>query len=449
VGNLRGAIVSDRPDTKYAKTPDGVRIAYQVVGEGARDLIFFSPAYPLDAVWEYPSASRFLGRLASFSRLILFDPHGWGGSGVAHPTFETFIDDIAAVMDAVGSDSTNLVGYSWSGPVSALFAATYPERTSSLVLLSSFARWLRGPDYPFGMPQGAVDSFLENIEAHWGTGFDGGRFSARLSEDEAFRRWVARCERVAAPPDFAARELREWIGRDFRSILPVIRVPTLVLHRAGDPSIRVGHGRYLAEHISGAKYVELPGDHHSFCVGDQDSILDEIEEFITGAPPVREPDRALATILFTDFVGSTPKLADVGDKKWTAVLDQHDALVRRELDRHRGRKVNTTGDGVLATFDGPARAVRCAQAICEGVRALGIEVRSGLHTGEVETRGQDIGGIAVHIAARVMAQAGPGEVVVSSTVKDLVAGSGIVFADRGTHALKGVPDEWRLYAVES
>jgi class 3 adenylate cyclase len=315
------------------------------------------------------------------------------------------------------------------------------------VLLNTFAKWLRTDDYPPGMPAAAAETLLAGVETGWGYGINALASPTRAGDD-VFRRWTARCERIGAPPNIAEREIREWMSRDLRPILEAVRVPTLALHREGDPFIRVRNGRYLAEHIPGAKYVELAGPDHLYCVGDQDSILDEIEEFVTGSPPVREPDRALATVLFTDIVASTEHAATVGDKAWTQVLDRHDAIVSRELDRHRGRKVNPTGDGVLAAFDGPARGIRCAQAICSAAAGLGIEVRAGLHTAEIELRGADIGGIAVHIGQRISALAGPGEVLVSRTVTDLVAGSGISFIDRGDHHLKGVPGAWRLFAVQ-
>jgi class 3 adenylate cyclase len=437
----------DAPETQYGRTADGVRVAYQVVGDGVVDIVLLlSGQYPIDVLWDFPDAARFLRRLASFSRLVLFDPHGWGASEAAAPTFETFVDDVTTVMGAIGSDRATVVGFSEGGPVGILFAATYPERVSGLVLLNTFARWTRADDYPCGVPARGAELLFEALDTHWGTGLNA-LANPTLAGDESFRAWMARCERLGAPPSMAVRETREWMGRDLRPILSSVQVRTLVLHRAGDAFIRVGNGRYLAERINGAKYVELPGDDHLFCVGDQDAILDEIEEFITGAPAVRTPDRALATVLFTDIVSSTEQAAKLGDRAWTQVLDRHDAVVSRELNRHRGRKVNPTGDGMLATFDGPARAVRCALAICQGVRTLGIEVRAGLHTGEVELRGDDIGGIAVHIGQRVSALAGPGEVFVSRTVTDLVVGSGLEFTARGEHELKGVPGTWAVFAV--
>jgi len=441
--------VEAAPESHYAKTADGVRIAYQSVGSGPRDIIWLSGGqYPLDAIWDYPDLARFFGRIATFSRLMLLDPHGWGASEGAPATFETFVDDVTTVLDACGSTRATVVGFSEGGPVAILYGATYPERTAGLVLLNTFAKWLRADDYPCGLPNSGADALLAAVDARWGSGMNA-LGSPTLAGDEAFRRWTARCERIGAPPNIAQREIREWMSRDLRPILDTVLVPTLILHRTGNPFIRIANGRYLADHIAGAKYVELPGEDHLYCVGDQDALLDEIEEFVTGAPPVREPDRALSTVLFTDIVASTEHAVRLGDRAWSQVLDRHDTIVRRELDRHRGRKVNPTGDGMLATFDGPARAIRCAQAISSALAATGVAIRAGLHTGEVELRGEDIGGIAVHIGQRISALAGPGEVLVSRTVTDLVAGSGICFADRGDHDLKGVPGTWRVFAVSS
>jgi class 3 adenylate cyclase len=306
------------------------------------------------------------------------------------------------------------------------------------------------PDYPDGMPEETLADGLREIEGSWGRGHEGGRFlhvlAPDLADDPAWRKTHARWERLSASPGAAVAILRMCFDIDVRHLLSAIRVPALVLHRTDDISHALG-SRYIGEHIPGAKVVELHGSSYFPYLGDQDAILDEVEEFLTGVRPVPAPDRALATVLFTDIVCSTERAAALGDDVWTRTLDSHDALVAREVERHRGRPIKTTGDGMLATFDGPARAVRCARSVCEGVRSLGIEVRAGLHTGEIELRGADIGGIAVHIGQRVSALAGPGEVLVSSTVKDLVAGSGIAFADRGSHVLKGVPDEWRVFAV--
>jgi len=330
-----------------------------------------------------------------------------------------------------------------------LFAATYPERTSALILADTFARVLRDVDYPWGFPSDRVPRFLQLAEKFWGTGTNVDLIAPSAAHDKRFRRWYARFERLAIRPRPYIALSAAAFQRDVRGVLPTIRVPTLVVHRVGDRVFQVGHGRYLAEHIPGAKYVELPGEDHLFFVGDTETMLGEIEEFLTGVRPLPESDRVLATVLFTDIVTSTERAAQVGDRRWKDLLDQHDTLIRPELERHRGRLVKNTGDGILATFDGPARAIRCAQAIATSVKSLGIEVRAGLHTGEVELRGEDVTGLGVNIDARVMDAAGPGEVIVSSTVKDLVTGSGLRFADRGIHDLRGVPGEWRLFAVEA
>jgi pimeloyl-ACP methyl ester carboxylesterase/class 3 adenylate cyclase len=435
------------PETRYAKSGD-VNIAYQVVGDGPLDLVFVPGfASHVEYAWEDPSLARFLRRLASFSRLILFDKRGTGLSDRVSvtelPTLEQRMDDVRAVMDAVGAERAALLGVSEGGPMSTLFAATYPERITALVVYAAFAGM-------FGLPPSPenVQPFLDAMERNWGQGFGIGLFAPSMADDESCRQWWARFERLALSPGAAVALLRMNMEIDIRHVLPAIRVPTLVLHRAGDRAVSVEQGRYMAEHISGAKYVELPGDDHAPWIGDQDAIVDEIEEFLTGVRPAPEPDRVLATVLFTDIVGSTERMADMGDHRWRDLLDGYYALARREIDRFRGREVKTTGDGFLATFDGPARAIRCARAISDEAGRLGLPIRAGLHTGECEIMGEDIGGIAVHIGARVAAMAASGEVLVSSTVKDLVAGSGLRFEDRGSRALKGVPEEWRLFAVE-
>ena len=396
---------------------------------------------------------RYFERLASFCRLIMFDKRGTGLSDrVAVATLEERMDDLRAVMDDVGSQRAAVYGGSEGGALSVLFTATYPERVSALVLYGAYPRMAWAPDYPDGIPEEASADGLRHLEENWGRGLEGGMplyaLTPDRADDPAFRKAHGRWERLSASPG-AAVAIAQMISQiDVRHLLPAIGVPTLVVYRTADVAHAAG-SRYLGAHIPGAKVVEFPGNEYLPYVGDQDAILDEIEEFLTGVRPVPAPDRALATVLFTDIVSSTERAAALGDHEWTRTLDRHDALIAREVERHRGRKINTTGDGILATFDGPARAVRCAQAIREAVRSLGIEVRAGLHTGEIELRGADIGGIAVHIGQRVSSLAGPGEVLVSSTVKDLVAGSGIAFADRGSHVLKGVPDEWRVFAVEN
>jgi class 3 adenylate cyclase len=324
-----------------------------------------------------------------------------------------------------------------------------PRAHAALILVDTCARLLRDVDYPWGIPADRVSLFLDRLRELWGTGDFAKLLAPSVAHDARFRRWLARYDRLAIAPQAHIPMYAAYFEWDVRAVLPSIRVPTLVLHRIGDRHVRVGHARYLAEHIPRAKYVELPGEDHLFFVGDSERMLAEIEGFLTGVRPMPEIDRVLATVLFTDIVGSTERAATLGDRAWRALLDTHHEIIRRELERHRGREVKTVGDGFLATFDRPARAILCARAIRDGLRSLGIEIRAGLHTGECELMGDDVGGIAVYIGARVAASAAPSEVLVSSTVKDLVAGSGLRFADRGAHSLRGVPGEWRLFAVES
>jgi class 3 adenylate cyclase len=432
------------PETRYAKSGD-VHIAYQVVGSGPFDLVFV-PGFisHVDHVWEEPRWGGFLQRLASFSRLICFDKRGTGLSDrvSAVPTLEERMDDVRAVMDAVGSERAALFGISEGGPMSLLFAATHPERTLALTLYGSYALFPTAVMSPERLAH-----FLEQVEESWGTGMLVSNFAPSLGEDVAFRRWWARFERLGASPSAVKTLMRMNSEIDIRGILPAIHVPTLIMHRVGDARVNVAAGRYLAQHIAGARYVELPGSDHLFCAGDSRRILDEIEEFLTGSHSDSETDRALATVLFTDIVGSTERAVALGDREWRHLLELHHACVRRELARFRGKEVKTLGDGFLATFDGPARAVRCAEAIRDHVRDLGLEVRSGLHTGEIEIMPNDVGGIAVHVAARVAHMARPGEVLTSNVLRELVAGSGLRFADRGVHALKGLSDDMRLFAA--
>jgi pimeloyl-ACP methyl ester carboxylesterase len=437
------------PETRYAKSGD-VNIAYQVVGDGPIDLVFvLGWVSHLDYMWEEPGFARFLKRLASFSRLILFDKRGTGLSDrVAElPTLEQRMDDVRAVMDAAGSERAALAGVSEGGPMCALFAATYPERTSALVMMGCYARRLWAPDYEWAATREEHQAFLEVIERGWGGPVGLAMRAPSVANDEWFRKWWATYLRMSASPG-AALALTRMNGEiDVRHVLPVISVPTLIIHRTGDLAIPVESGRHLAEHIPGARYVELPGDDHLPWVGDQDAILDEIEEFLTGMRHAGELDTVLATVLFTDIVGSTERAIEEGDRRWRELLEAHHALVRQELSRFRGREVNTMGDGFLATFDGPARGIRCACSIASGVQRLGLQIRAGLHTGECQLVGDQVGGIAVHTGARIAALAGAGEVLVSSTVKDLVAGSGIQFEDRGMHALKGIQHEWHIFRV--
>ena len=432
---------------RYARAGE-LNIAYQTVGEGDLDLVWVPNWLSNLDVWrDEPSFARFFDRVSSFSRLILFDRRGSGLSDpvAGAPTLEERMDDIRIVMDAVGSQRAALWGFSEGSPMAALFAATYPERVSALVLYGAYARSLAADDYPWGPAR--RDGRWTIAVREWGTGSNLELFAPAVAGDARFREWWARFERGAASPGSVLEILRLNGEIDVRDVLSTISVPTLVIHRTGDRVVDVENGRFLAEHIPGARYVELPGDDHVPMVGDADTIIDETEEFLTGMRPGAEPDRVLATVLFTDIVDSTRRAGELGDRRWRDLLDSHHAVVRGELARFRGREVKTVGDGFLATFDGPARAIRCALAVRDAVAGLGLEVRAGLHTGEAEVMGQDVGGIAVHIAARVVAAARAGEVLASSTVRDLVVGSGIEFADRGRHALRGVPGEWRLFAV--
>lgn len=439
------------PETKYAKS-GGVNIAYQVVGSGRLDLVYVMGwVSNLDYFWEEPQFARLLNRLASFARLILFDKRGTGLSDrvpdSALPTLEQRMDDVRAVMDAAGSERAALFGVSEGGPMSALFAATYPARTTALVMYGSYAKRVWSPDYPWAPTPEQRQKFFSLIEEGWGGVVDAATLAPSVANNERFKEWWAAYLRRSASPGAALALAHMNTQIDIRPVLPSIRVPTLVIHRSGDLDIDVGGSRYMGQQIPGAKYVELPGDDHLPWVGDQDAILDEVEEFLTGVRRGPDADRVLATVLFVDIVGSTERAAALGDRRWRDLLDGYYAQVRRDLTRFRGREVDTAGDGVLATFDGPARAVRCACEITRGVQSLGMEVRAGLHTGECEIIGDRVGGIAVHIGARVAALAAAREVLVSNTVKDLVAGSGIRFEDRGSHELKGVPGAWHVFSV--
>ena len=442
-----------QPVTHFARGPDGA-VAYQVFGEGPLDLVFIPDWNTHVDVWfEEPHVARFFRRLASFSRVIVFDKRGTGASDAvplgALPTIEQWVDDVGVVMDAAEVDEAAILSAGVGAAMATVFAATKPQRTTALVLVSGAPLLVRTDDYPAGLPKQLVDQAVATYREGFGredNAFASSYFPS-LADDPAVRSWFARFQRIALTPAVAEGIWRWGFDIDVRSVLPTIQAPTLVMHRRDDRFLPIGHGRYMAEHIPDARFVELTGADHSFFAGDFDELLDEVQTFLTGAPASPEIDRVLSTVLFTDLVDSTTHAAGLGDRRWRNVLDAHDEIARQQVERFRGRLVKTTGDGVLATFDGPARAIACARAITDGVRTLGAEVRSGLHTGEVELRGADIGGIAVHLAARVMAQAGPGETWVSSTVKDLVVGSGIEFEDRGEHALKGIPDRWRLLAV--
>jgi len=443
--------MSDR-EVRYARSGD-ISVAYQTVGDGPRDLVFVTGfTMPFEAGWDYPPYRRFIERLASFSRVIMFDKRGIGLSDHVEgaPTLEQRIDDVRAVMDAAGSSDSVMFGVSEGAPMSILFAASSPERTSALVLYGGMARATEASDYPFAPPaEAAVQSALEFFVPFHGTGFSAEVYSPSVAGDQTYLSWLSRWERIGAPPNALRDIFVMFLDIDVRDVLPAIRVPTLVLHRRGDRAVNVRAGRYLAEHIPGARFVEMSGIDHLPWVGDANAIADEVEEFVTGVRPEREVDRVLATVLFTDIVDSTKVATERGDAVWRELLDRHNEIIRKCLAEHRGREIKTTGDGFLATFDGPARAIRCARAITDQIRELGVEVRAGLHSGEIEIVGEDVAGIAVNTAARVAELSGAREVLVSQTVKDLVAGSGLAFEDRGSHSLKGVPGEWHLFAVKA
>jgi len=438
-------------ETRYADS-DGVSIAYQVHGEGPLDLVFV-PGFVshVELYWEDPAPARFLRRLGSFARIVIYDKRGQGLSdrGGGPPTLEQSMDDLTAVIAAAGCERPAIFGVSEGGPMSLLFAATYPDRVSSLVLYGAFARMLKAPDFPQGIPAEGLERWVEIVRRDWGSAVGVDLWAPNAVGDRDFERWWSRLLRYGTSPAGAVALMDLYKEIDVRSVLPAIDVPTLVLQRRDDRIARVGQGRYMAEAIPGAKYVELEGGDHLPVTGDTDALLDEIEEFLVGSRRGSEPERALATILFTDIVGSTEKAAALGDRGWRQLLERHDAAVRHQLDLYRGREVKTMGDGFLATFDGPARAIRCAAAVQEEVATLGVEVRAGIHTGEVELIGDDVGGMAVNIGARIGSLAGPGEVLVSSTVRELVVGSGLAFVERGVQTLKGAPGEWRLFAVDS
>lgn len=440
------------PDTLYARGKEG-SVAYQLVGKQAVDLILI-PSWlnNIDVMWEEPSLAHFLRQLTSFSRLICFDKRGAGVSDTVSlaemPTLEQWSDDVVTVMRQADSDKAALLGLGAGGQMAMLFAATYPERISALILVNSSARRLRDEDYPWGFPKERLSLRLDNIQELWGNGGNLDFIAPSVAQDLEFRRRYARFERLAMGPRAARAILASGWETDLRPILSAIQVPTLVLHRQGDQFISVEHGRYLAEQITNAKFVELPGEDHLFYVGETEPIVAEVRQFLTGMRTVPEIDRVLATIMFTDIVDSTQHAAKIGDRAWRELIAVHNDIIRSQLAQQRGTEIKFMGDGFIATFDGPARAIHCANAIVQKIHTLGIDVRIGLHTAEVQFSHNDITGIGVHIGARVINKAGAGEIVVSSTVKDLVAGSGIRFAEYGEHSFKGVPGRWRLYKVE-
>ena len=441
------------PRTRYAKSGE-VNIAYQVVGDGPLDLVFVMGwVSHLDYFWEEPRFARFLRRLASFSRLILFDKRGTGLSDRvpldALPTLEQRMDDVRAVLDAAGSDRAALLGISEGGPLSALFAATYPERTAALVMYGAYATRTWKPDFPWAPTPEERQRYFDQVEATWGSVDELATLAPSLMHDAPFRTWWAAYCRRCASPGAALALARMNTEVDVRHVLPAIHVPTLVLHRSGDRDILADGSRYLAARIPTARYVELPGADHLPFVGDQDALLAEVEQFLTGVRPVPEPETVLATVLVAEAVGAAEQAARLGDRRWGEFQAAHRALVREELARYQARQLTATLEGVVAAFDGPGRAIRCAEAVVAGADRLGLPVRAGVHTGELAVVGDELAGVAVHLAARVAAQAGPGQVLVSNTAKDLVAGSGLAFEPVGDRVFPGLPGEWGLYRVAS
>jgi class 3 adenylate cyclase len=440
----------DRQRTRYAKS-GAVHVAYQVLGDGPTDLVYVQGAFThLDVMWELPAFRRFCEQLASFTRLIWFDKRGMGLSDrVAAGTLEERMDDVRAVMDAAGSGRAVLLGESEGGPLSMLFAAAHPERAAGLILCGAEVKERTDEDWPWGEDTaGEFEQAMASLPDRWGGGQAIGYIAPSLAGDAQAREWLGRVQMNAATPGAAETFMRMAFDIDVRDVAPAIRVPALVIHRVDDQVCHVENARFLARRIPGATYVELPGADHAPWVGG-DEIVAEIREFVTGVREPAEPDRVLATVLFTDIVASTEHARQLGDRLWRDLVSEHHDLIRRELARFRGREIDTAGDGFLAAFDGPARALRAAQSIVRAVRPLGIQVRAGVHTGECEILDDKLVGVAVHVGARVAAAAGPSEVLATGTVRDLVAGSGIEFADRGMRPLKGLPDQWRLFSVLS
>jgi class 3 adenylate cyclase/pimeloyl-ACP methyl ester carboxylesterase len=438
------------PQTRYAKAPDGASIAYQVVGDGPVDLVCATGIWSnLEVMWDHPAWAHYLERLARFSRLILFDMRAVGLSdrGPEPPALELQRDDIGIVMDAAGSSSAVIFGGARAAAMAMLFAATHPNRAKGLVLYAPVAKTVSTSDFPYGKSPAEQEAFFERFVQEVGTGRNLALQAPSVAADEHFVAWWARFERLVASPSVYEELGRIFTDMDVREVLPTIHVPTLVIHRKGDAIVLSHQARYVADQIDGATYVELPGTDHVPFIGDADAILDEVERFVTGRTPVPEVDRVLATVLFTDIVGSTSLQATLGDRGWKELVERHHAIVRDLVQLHRGNEQDTAGDGFYIRFDGPARAIRCAQQIVNGVRPLGIEVRAGLHTGECEIVDGKCSGLSVSIGARVMAAAEPSQVLVSQTVKDLTAGSALSFGDAGEHELKGVPGRWHLYRV--
>jgi len=451
--NRQDALVAGSTEIGYAVTREGVSIAYRLSGAGEREIVFIPPW--VSSV-EFDSEDPYIGptyqRLGSLGRLVSYDKRGTGMSDAVDrgpfPSLEDRVDELIAVLDAVGFDCPTVLAGCDGASIAMMFAATYPHRTHALCLYAPFARALVAPDYPIGYTTEEAEFVVAVSTDQWGTGALTGNAPSRAN-DAAFQEWFKRFQRRSMSPTRWKRFALMTIQTDIRDLLPTIQVPTVVVHRRGDLIVPLELGRYVAEHIPDARLVEVEGSDNLWAVGDTEPLLSAMEELVTGSTPTPTHERVLATVMFTDIVSSTERATTLGDRPWRELLDAHDRVVRKELDRFGGREVKTTGDGFLATFDGPGRAIRCACAIRDGVRPLGIEVRTGLHTGEIEMRGDDVAGVAVHIGARVSAHAAAGEVLVSGAVPPLVFGSGIDFNDRGEHTLKGVPGTWRIFAVEA
>lgn len=440
------------PQTRYAKSGD-LHVAYQVVGEGSRDIVFPTQIYyPIDLLWDDPLAARGLRRLASMGRLLACDLRGWGSSDAVNlealPALQAWTDDLGAVMDQAASERAVLIAAGEVGLAAILFAATYPDRVAALVLINSFARFLRGPDQRWGLPPDAVEEYLRNYLEWSGRGPVADVLAPSRAREAGFRRWFAKCERLSCGPHARAAIYRLFQASDVTVALSSVQAPTLVLHRTGDRHVRKGHAELLAGKIPQARLVQLPGDDHVWYAGDVEALFDQVETFLTGVHAEASGARVLTTVLFTDVVGSTQRAARLGDRAWTELLETHDELVRGQVEGFRGKLIKTSGDGTLATFDGPARAIHCAAGIRDAVKTIDLSVRAGLHTGEVELRGDDVAGLAVHIGARIAGLADEDEILVSASVPPLVAGSGIGFREHGRHALKGVPGEWQVFAVD-
>lgn len=440
------------PETQYVFS-GGHQIAYQVVGQAARDILVVPrTTTPVDLLWDDPIAARGLRRLTASARLILCDLRGWGASDSVDskrlPAMQAWMDDIGAVLDAASSERATIVGFSESALPPMLFAATFPDRTSGLILINAFARFLRGADTPFGMPEETADQYVERYGRIAGRGDLVDYLAPSRAGDPAFRRWAARSQQLGAGPGTAAAIYDVFMRTDVTHVLPAIRVPTLIMHREGDPHVRAAHSRFLADRIVDSRLITLACEDNEWFSGETETLFDEIEEFVTGIRRAPRSERVLATILFTDIVSSTERAAMLEDAAWRVVREAHDELVRSHIESLGGRLIDMAGDGALAIFDGPARAISCACGIRDAAHSLGLSIRAGVHTGEIELLATGIGGLAVHIGARVAALADPDEVLVSAAVPPLVAGSGIQFTPRGTHALKGVPDRWELYGVK-